>query len=67
MPNRILCSAIYFTYHIKRTPITLVLSSQSILVVDDELDIVESIKMWLQKRELEVQGFTDPLLALDYF
>ena len=41
--------------------------SPSILVVDDELDIVESIKIWLQKRGLEVQGFTDPLLALEYF
>jgi CheY-like chemotaxis protein len=42
-------------------------NSQSILVVDDELDIVESIKLWLQKRGLKVQGFTDPLLALEYF
>jgi CheY-like chemotaxis protein len=40
---------------------------QSILVVDDEHDIVEPIKLWLQKRGLEVQGFTDPLLALEYF
>jgi two-component SAPR family response regulator len=67
VPNHIQCSAIYFTYNIKRTPITLVSGGQSILIVDDELDIVESIKMWLQKRGLEVQGFTDPLLALDYF
>jgi two-component system response regulator ChvI len=37
------------------------------LVVDDELDIVESIKLWLQKKGLKVQGFTDPLLALEYF
>jgi two-component system response regulator ChvI len=37
------------------------------LIVDDELDIVESIKLWLQKRGLGVQGFTDPLLALEYF
>ena len=42
-------------------------NSQSILIVDDELDIVESIKLWLQKRGLEVQGFTNPLLALEYF
>jgi|SRR5918995_1817000 two-component system response regulator ChvI len=41
--------------------------SQSILIVDDELDIVESIKLWLQKCGLGVQGFTDPLLALEYF
>ena len=38
--------------------------SQSILVVDDEFDIVETIKIWLQKRGVVVQGFTDPLLAL---
>jgi DNA-binding NtrC family response regulator len=37
------------------------------LVVDDELDIVESIKIWLQKRGFDVQGFTNPLLALEYF
>jgi two-component SAPR family response regulator len=37
------------------------------LIVDDEFDIVESIKLWLQKRGLEVQGFTNPLLALEYF
>ena len=42
-------------------------NNQSILVVDDELDIVESIKLWLQKKGLKVQGFTDPLLALEYF
>ena len=29
--------------------------------------MVESIKLWLQKRGLGVQGFTDPLLALEYF
>jgi DNA-binding NtrC family response regulator len=40
---------------------------QSILIVDDELDIVEPIKLWLQKSGLNVQGFTDPLLALEYF
>jgi CheY-like chemotaxis protein len=40
---------------------------QSILVIDNEPDIVESIKLWLQKRGLKVQGFTNPLLALEYF
>ena len=45
----------------------MLLNNQSVLVVDDELDIVEPIKLWLQKRGLEVQGFTDPLLALEYF
>jgi two-component system, OmpR family, response regulator ChvI len=42
-------------------------NSQSILIVDDEFDIVESIKLWLQKSGLDVQGFTDPVLALEYF
>jgi DNA-binding NtrC family response regulator len=37
------------------------------LVVDDELDTVESIKIWPQKRGFDVQGFTNPLLALEYF
>jgi CheY-like chemotaxis protein len=37
------------------------------LVVDDELDIVESIKIWLQKRGLKVQGLTDSLLSFEYF
>jgi DNA-binding response OmpR family regulator len=39
----------------------------SILVVDDEPDIVNPIKIWLQRKGFEVQGFTDPLLALEYF
>jgi two-component system, cell cycle response regulator CpdR len=30
-------------------------------------DIVESIRLWLQKRGLEVHTFTDPLRALEYF
>ncbi|MDQ3839782.1 MAG: response regulator [Thermoproteota archaeon] len=42
-------------------------NSQSILVVDDEPDIVEPIKLWLQRRGLEVHAFTDPLIALEYF
>jgi two-component SAPR family response regulator len=37
------------------------------LIVDDELDMVESIKIWLQKRGFDVHGFTNPLLALEYF
>jgi DNA-binding NtrC family response regulator len=42
-------------------------NNQSILVVDDEFDIVESIKLWLHRRGLDIQGFTNPLLALEYF
>jgi DNA-binding response OmpR family regulator len=41
--------------------------SQDILMVDDELDIVECIKLLLQRLELDASGFTDPLLALEYF
>jgi DNA-binding response OmpR family regulator len=41
--------------------------SQAILMVDDELDIVECIKLLLQRLELDASGFTDPLLALEYF
>jgi response regulator RpfG family c-di-GMP phosphodiesterase len=37
------------------------------MVVDDEPDIVESIKLWLQRKGLEVHEFTKPLLALEYF
>lgn len=37
------------------------------MVVDDEPDIVNPIKIWLQRKGFEVQGFTDPLLALEYF
>jgi CheY-like chemotaxis protein len=41
--------------------------NQTILVVDDERDIVESVKLWLEKRGLNVHEFSDPLLALEYF
>jgi CheY-like chemotaxis protein len=39
----------------------------SILLVDDELDIVNSIKRWLQADGFKVYGFTNPLQALEYF
>ena len=42
-------------------------NSQSVMVVDDEPDIVEPIKLWLQRKGLEIHEFTDPLLALEYF
>jgi response regulator RpfG family c-di-GMP phosphodiesterase len=38
----------------------------SILVLDDELDMVTMIKMGLQKN-FNVSAFTDPILALEYF
>jgi len=40
---------------------------RSILLVDDELDIVNSVKRWLQADGFNVYGFTNPLQALEYF
>ena len=40
---------------------------RSILLVDDEQDIVNSVRRWLQADGFNVYGFTDPLLALEYF
>jgi two-component SAPR family response regulator len=41
---------------------------KSILVLDDEFDIVNVIKLGLTKtNNLKVYGFTDPLLALEHF
>ena len=45
----------------------MVADSQAILMVDDEYDMVECIKLWLQRLELDASGFTDPLLPLEYF
>ena len=42
-------------------------STQSILVVDDELDIVVIFKQVLSRQGYTVFGFTDPLLALEHF
>jgi DNA-binding NtrC family response regulator len=39
----------------------------SILVVDDEFDIVALIKRSLQNHGFDTLGFTDPLIALEYF
>jgi DNA-binding NtrC family response regulator len=39
----------------------------SILLVDDELDIVNSVKRWLKAEGFNVYGFTNPLQALEYF
>jgi DNA-binding NtrC family response regulator len=38
-----------------------------IQVVDDEFDILNIIKLYLQKIGLNVFGFTDPNLALEHF
>ena len=39
----------------------------SILVVDDEFDIVTLIKRSLKNQGFNTLGFTDPLIALEYF
>jgi DNA-binding NtrC family response regulator len=39
----------------------------SILLVDDELDIVNSVKRWLKADGFRVHGFANPLQALEYF
>jgi DNA-binding response OmpR family regulator len=39
----------------------------SILLVDNELDIINSIKRWLKAAGFTGHGFTDPLKALQYF
>ena len=41
--------------------------TQSILVLDDEFEIVTMIKSFLQKHGFHVYAFTDPHLALEHF
>jgi DNA-binding NtrC family response regulator len=45
----------------------LIPEGRSILLVDDELDIVNSVKRWLKADGFNVYGFTNPLQALEYF
>ncbi|MGI8833876.1 MAG: response regulator [Nitrososphaeraceae archaeon] len=40
---------------------------RSILLVDDELDIIKSEKRWIEAAGFNVYGFADPLQALEYF
>ena len=40
---------------------------RSILVIDDEFDIVNPIKLSLQKHGFNAYGLTDPLLAFEHF
>ena len=51
----------------KRGGNRLLSSAHSILVVDDELDIVLIFKQALSRQGYTVFGFTDPLLALEHF
>ena len=41
--------------------------SSSIVLVDDDADILEVIKLDLQDHSFDVYGFTDPKLALEHF
>jgi CheY-like chemotaxis protein len=45
----------------------MIATSKSILVLDDDLDIIVIIKSVLQKQRFVVFGFTDPYLALEHF
>lgn len=42
-------------------------AKKSILVVDDEADIVRIIELYLQKSGKSVKAFTNPILALEHF
>ena len=42
-------------------------AGRSILLVDDETDIVNSVKRWLKADGFNVHGFTNSLQALEYF
>ena len=43
------------------------LKNESIMIVDDEIDIATFIKLSLQKCGFKVDSFTDPFLALEHF
>lgn len=44
------------------------ISNKSILILDDEFDVMNVIKLGLQEKNgRNVYGFTDPLLALEHF
>jgi DNA-binding NtrC family response regulator len=45
----------------------LIPAGRSILLVDDETDIVNSVKRWLKADGFKVYGFVNPLEALEYF
>lgn len=40
---------------------------KTILVVDDDFDIANTIKLWLQRHGFTAHRFTDPILAFQYF
>jgi len=44
-----------------------IFSKPSVLILDDDLEIVTLMKMGLQHNSFNVFGFTDPSLALEHF
>ena len=38
---------------------------RSILLVDDELDIIKSVERWVEAAGFNVYGFVDPIQALE--
>ena len=42
-------------------------NKEIILIIDDEFGIVDSIKIWLERYNFAVCGFTDRLQALEFF
>ena len=45
----------------------MVSKTRSILIIDDEIDIINSVKRWLEADGFIVHGIADPLQALEYF
>lgn len=43
------------------------LNKESIMIVDDEIDVATFMKLSLQRCGFNVDSFTDPFLALEYF
>lgn len=37
------------------------------MIVDDEIDIINSVKRWLEADGFKVHGIADPLQAIEYF
>jgi len=37
------------------------------MLIDDELDIVYLVKVWLESKGFEVDSYIDPILALQNF
>ena len=42
-------------------------SHQSVIVIDDEMELAALFKTFLSKEGFDAISFTDPLIALEYF